>query len=288
MTYDSNGAGSGIAPVDGTTYEDGQYVTVLGNPGALARNGYTFTGWNSQADGSGSGYVAGNQFVMGSVDVTLYAQWSANPTYTLTYDGNGSTEGTVPVDSVGYEEGLTVTVLGNSGALVNPGYSFTGWNTAADGSGSSYAQGTQFTIGASDITLYAQWSLNSTWALVYVGNGNTGGDVPLDSNNYEQGWSVTVLGNSGNLARDGYSFSGWNTKADGSGSGYRNKKLYVRFVKITPIQFIKYFKHTYGFVVRNQRYTDERSGNESGKFINIFRKIVISANIVNYHRFCGI
>jgi len=80
-----------------------------------------------------------------------------NPTYTVTYDGNGNTGGSVPVDSNSFQEGQTVTVLGNTGNLTKTSYTFGGWNTAADGSGTDYAGGTTFSMGAADITLYAKW-----------------------------------------------------------------------------------------------------------------------------------
>lgn len=57
---------------------------------------------------------------------------SAPPTYTVTYNGNGATGGSVPVDSNTYEQGATVTVLGNSGNLAESGETFAGWNTAAN------------------------------------------------------------------------------------------------------------------------------------------------------------
>ncbi len=83
---------------------------------------------------------------------------SGNPTYSVTYDGNGFTGGAVPLDIAGYEAGDTVTVKTNSGNLVKTGQYFAGWNTAADGSGQSYSSiaGT-FTIGSANVTLYAQW-----------------------------------------------------------------------------------------------------------------------------------
>jgi uncharacterized repeat protein (TIGR02543 family) len=59
----------------------------------------------------------------------------ALPTYTVTYNGNGSDSGTVPIDpSSPYTSGSSVTVLGNSGSLAKTGYTFNGWNTASDGS----------------------------------------------------------------------------------------------------------------------------------------------------------
>ena len=77
--------------------------------------------------------------------------------WTVTYDGNGSTGGSAPVDpSSPYTDGDTVTVL-SQGSLVKTGDSFAGWNTQADGRGDGYLPGQDFIIYA-DTTLYAQWS----------------------------------------------------------------------------------------------------------------------------------
>lgn len=81
--------------------------------------------------------------------------------YTVTYDGNTNTSGNAPIDvSSPYVAGSTVTILGNSGSPVfaKSGYDSDGWNTAADGLGTSYSQGNTFTINA-DTILYAKWSL---------------------------------------------------------------------------------------------------------------------------------
>lgn len=81
--------------------------------------------------------------------------------YTITYVGNTNTSGNAPIDvSSPYVAGSTVTILGNSGSPVfaKSGYDFDGWNTAADGLGTSYSQGNTFTINA-DTILYAKWSL---------------------------------------------------------------------------------------------------------------------------------
>ena len=81
------------------------------------------------------------------------------PTYTLTYNGNTNTSGNAPTDgSSPYTADSSVTVLGNSGSpiLAKTGFTFTGWNTESNGSGTSYLQGDTFTINANTI-LYAQW-----------------------------------------------------------------------------------------------------------------------------------
>ena len=78
-------------------------------------------------------------------------------TYTVSYDGNGAVSGSVPVDNALYAEGDFVTVLDNTGNLGKTDFSFTGWNTAADGSGIAYSAGSTFVMETADRTLYAQW-----------------------------------------------------------------------------------------------------------------------------------
>jgi len=217
VTYNSNGSSSGTVPVDSNRYETSQIVTVTANTGNLAQAGYLFTGWNTQADGSGVTYNNGSTFAMASADMTLYANWS--PAYHVLYDGNGSSGGTVPVDPLYYLAGSEVTVLGNSGALVKSGSTFTGWNTMANGSGDTYTQDQLLTL-SGNITLYANWETGSTYTVTYDGNGNTGGSIPVDSTYYVDGQSVTALSNTGLLAKTGYAFVGWNTQSDGLGSFY--------------------------------------------------------------------
>ncbi|MDI9396527.1 MAG: InlB B-repeat-containing protein [Candidatus Pacebacteria bacterium] len=222
LTYNGNGNTGGNVPADSSSpYAAGTTVTVLGNTGGLTKSGsYTFGGWNTAANGSGTTYTAGNTFAI-RTPTTLYAQWTYNgPTYTVTYNGNGSTGGSVPAETNSpYMPGVTVTVLGNTGSLSRTNYIFAGWNTAADGSGTSYSAGSLFTI-SSATTLYAKWTFNGPCTLTYDGNGNTGGTAPTDANSpYTVGATVTVLSNTGNLSKSGnFTFAGWNTAANGSGT----------------------------------------------------------------------
>ncbi|USG66548.1 InlB B-repeat-containing protein [Brevibacillus ruminantium] len=232
VTYHDNGATSGNVPIDSNEYEEGTTVTVLRNSGDLSKEDYKFAGWNTQADGGGTRYAPGDTFPMGTENVTLYAMWTANqtphptPTYTVTYHDNGATSGNVPIDSNEYEEGTTVTVLRNSGDLSREDYTFAGWNTQADGGGTSYTPGDTFTMGTANVTLYAKWRAKQTphptptYTVTYHDNGATSGNVPIDSNEYEEGTTVKVLGNSGKLAKTDYTFAGWNTQADGGGTSY--------------------------------------------------------------------
>ena len=203
--------------MDGSSpYLSGSTVTVLGNTGSLVDTGYTFNGWNTAADGSGTSYLPGATFTI-SGNVTLYAKWSPNSD-TVTYNRNGATGGSVPVDgSSPYLSGSTVTVLGNTGNLVNTGYTFSGWNTAANGTGTSYAAGNTFTI-SGNTTLYAQWTL-PTYIVTFTANGGTGSMTP------EVNSAPTAL-TLNTFTYAGYTFLGWNTAADGSGTSYADGANY--------------------------------------------------------------
>jgi len=80
--------------------------------------------------------------------------------YAVTYNGNGSTGGAPPTDGISpYVTDETVTVLGNTGGLTGSGFTFNGWNTAANGSGTAYVATDTFPMLAAGVTLYAQWSV---------------------------------------------------------------------------------------------------------------------------------
>ena len=218
VSYNGNGNTSGSAPVDSNSpYSSGTSVTVL-SPGSLSRTGHTFAGWNTASSGSGTSRAAGTSFTI-TANTTLYAQWTPTVTsYTVTYNGNGNTSGSTPIDSNSpYSSGASVTVL-SPGSLSRTGHTFAGWNTASSGSGTSRAAGSSFTITA-NTTLYAQWTpTGTTYTVSYNGNGNTSGSAPVDSNSpYSSGASVTVL-SPGSLSRTGHTFAGWNTAANGSGT----------------------------------------------------------------------
>ena len=95
-------------------------------------------------------------FVAGVLTITSNA-----PTYSITYSGNGATSGTAPADTNTYVTSDVVTVLGNTGSLARSGYTFLGWNTAANGSGTTYTAAQTFTVGNANVTLFALWSRNA-------------------------------------------------------------------------------------------------------------------------------
>ncbi len=223
VIYNGDGNTGGAVPVDPNGYQPGQTVTVLGNTGSLVDSGFSFAGWNTQVDGSGTTYAPGQTFTMGSANATLYALWTSSTTYTVTYQTNVDTDGNpysgpTPTDPNSYLQGQTVTVKG-IGSFIYDGFTFAGWNTAANGSGTAYAAAATFTMGPANVVLYGQWT-TTPYTVTYYGNTNTSGTQPVDLTTYYWESSPLVLANSGSLAKSGNTFVGWNTEADGSGSTY--------------------------------------------------------------------
>jgi len=217
VMYDGNTATSGAVPTDDNSYAAGATVTVLGNNGNLAKTGHTFAGWNTKADGSGTSYSGGDIFTISSADVILYARWTTNPTYTVTYNGNGNTGGAVPIDGNNYETDATVTVRGNTGNLIKTGHTFAGWNTLANGSGTSYMPGDTFIIGSANVILYARWNIN-----IYVVRFNSNGGSQVDSQSVAHNNTATEPTPP---TRNGYIFAGW----------YSDQALTTAFIFTTPI-----------------------------------------------------
>jgi hypothetical protein len=108
---------------------------------------------------------------------------TANVFY-LNYKGNGNTSGTAPA-SAGYRFGATATVA-SIGDLAKTDYAFYRWNTAADGSGTSYSPGATLTIPAGETTLYAIWVTNAVTISFDIGTqglafSSSSTSVPLNS-----------------------------------------------------------------------------------------------------------
>ncbi|MBN1758315.1 MAG: InlB B-repeat-containing protein [Chitinispirillaceae bacterium] len=248
IVYNGNGNTGGEAPVDTNIYDSEALATLLENNGNLTRRGYTFGGWNQTTDGSGDTLDSEIGFASQTENVTLYAEWIPNPSHTLQFDANGATWEDTTETELSYRSGELITIPGTGEILSNEGYTFIGWNTEPDGSGTTYGQNDLLEMGDRDITLYAQWTSNPTVTVIYDANNADGGEVPVDAKHYREGDVVTVAGNSGALVREGYSFIGWTAAAEG-GTGYspgatfvmagENITLYARWTS-SPIVTITY------------------------------------------------
>ncbi|MGL4382959.1 MAG: InlB B-repeat-containing protein, partial [Bacilli bacterium] len=218
ITYNGNENTGGDAPVDGNSpYYTGSSIMILG-AGSLTRSNHSFIGWNTQADGLGVTYNVLGTLSLNN-DLVLYAKWKENDKYSITYHGNTSTGGDVPVDNNSpYYVGNSVSIL-EKGSLVRANYTFDSWNTKADNSGTKYTPGASFNINA-HTNLYAIWKENNKYRITYHGNLNTLGSVPVDlTSPYYDGSSVIIM-NQNSLIKTNYTFMGWNSQDDGSGVSY--------------------------------------------------------------------
>lgn len=175
-------------------------------------DGYTFTGWNTQAGGKGQAYAPGTKWAANGT-LTLYAQWTAGEA-SLSYDGNGATGGKTDPQTGKTDEKINVRDNG----FTRDGYTFVTWNTQADCKGNAVKPNSEWTLRGSS-TLYACWAGNAQ-TLTYHGNGATGGNTAAQSG--KTGDELTT--NANGFTRDGYTFVRWDTAKDGSGTAYGEGK----------------------------------------------------------------
>ncbi len=206
-TFNGNGSTSGSTAAETNNAPSG--LTANG----FSRTGFVFAGWNTAANGNGTAYAEGATFPF-TANATLYAQWTANASFTVTFNGNGSTSGATPSESNNAAAALRANGFSRSG------YAFAGWNTTADGSGTSYADGATFPFTA-NATLFGQWSVNASFAVNFNGNGSTSGSTALETDHAPS--ALTASG----FSRTGYAFAGWNTTANGSGTAYADGAMFA-------------------------------------------------------------
>jgi uncharacterized repeat protein (TIGR02543 family) len=204
VSFNKNGGDTEAVPATKTVTSPATSIDTLPTP--PSRTSYSFGGWNTAANGTGSVFTASTTV---SATITVYAQW--NPIYTVSFDRNDGTATIYQTRSVTAPATTIDTLSSPYNTLPTPsrtGYSFDGWNTAANGTGSAFTAST--TVSAT-LTVYAQWNpiytvtfqSNYVWATKTVTAPATTIDA-LPTSPY----------------RSGYSFGGWNTAANGTGSAF--------------------------------------------------------------------
>lgn len=160
-TFISNGATGTISPIIGGI---GTSITLPGGT-SLSDPGYFFSGWNTSASGGGTNYAVGSSFVVTS-SITLYAQWSLLPTFTINFSPNG---GVGSVAALNGTSGTTFQLPGGTG-LSFVGHTFSNWNSKSDGSGTVFNVNDPLQLNSS-MTLYAHWDalLTSKSSNVLIG-----------------------------------------------------------------------------------------------------------------------
>lgn len=212
ITYDDNSATSGSPSVTSASYTTGGSAITLATQSTMAKTGYTFNGWSTTINNVSTKITNSGSYTI-TAPVVLYALWTAVD-YTVTYSGQNSTGGTVPVDATAYHIGDSAVIKANVGALVRTGYSFAGWTIASDGSGTVYQSGDTFSIASSSITLYPKWTAN-TYTITYNANGASG-SASRTTDSYTTGNVGISLPAVGTMVKTGYDFAGWSPSPTGS------------------------------------------------------------------------
>ena len=178
------------------------------------RTGYTFAGYNTASNGSGIAYQVGSSLYV-TADITLFAMWTTTPVQlcTVMYHPNGGI-GTEAAYQVPRNTPHIIPDLG----YTRPGYNFAGYNTASNGTGTTYQIGDTIYV-ATDTTLFAMWTPAPIplHTVRYHPNGGSGTEtayqVPANTNHtvFDQGFT-----------RSGYTFVGWNRSSDGTETMYQD------------------------------------------------------------------
>ncbi|KKP79636.1 MAG: S-layer domain protein, partial [Candidatus Moranbacteria bacterium GW2011_GWF2_35_39] len=142
-------------------------------PADPERTGYTFTGWDTS-------------YTNITTDTTITAEYTIN-NYTVTFDENG---GDIPADPTTKNADYNTTIDALPTAPNRTNYAFSEWNTQADGNGTEF---TDATLVTANITVYAQWTINSHTLTYTAGaNGAIVGTTPQTINHGADGTAVTA------------------------------------------------------------------------------------------------
>lgn len=240
VSYNANG-GSG-APSAQTKYH-GKTLTLSSTK--PTRTGYAFKGWATSASGSVA-YASGASYTTNAA-VTLYAVWQ-KITYTVKYNANGGT-GAPSNQTKTYGTNLTLSTtkptrasyVDENGATVS--YTFKGWATSASSSTVAYKSGATYTANAG-VTLYAVWAVTATvmtYDIVYV----TGDGTDVASQEKTKGTAIKL--STTTPTRNGFTFSKWNTKSDGTGTSYNSGATYSTDADLTLYAIWTPWTHTVNF-----------------------------------------
>lgn len=236
ISYKGNKPTQATHNVTGSTASTNHIYDSYGN---LAENGFKlpgwkFVNWNTQADGSGKSYKAGERVinVTDGTDGVLYAQWTPD-TYTIKFNKNKPSNATHEVTGTMADQVVkydTKTKLNKSEYKLH-GWVFNGWNTKADGTGTHYFdQGEIYNLNnfndSNSVTLYAQWEA-TTYTITFNSNKPSKavtqmtGTMEVQTLTYDK-WENL---HENKYKLEGWTFNKWNLKADGSSeTSYKDKE----------------------------------------------------------------
>ena len=194
ITYNVN-SGGGTAPA--TQQQSGPNASInLSSTYTGTRTGFTLSGWNTQANGLGTNYAAGAT-ITPTANLILYAKWAS----TITYNGNSNTSGVVPLSTTAQSSAAVTQLAPNNGSSATPkvplaktGFTFAGWNTQADGKGTSYTG-----YGYSDAIMNFKASDYNESTKVWVNSATTGTTYDVSNTGMGAGTGITKATTSANV-----------------------------------------------------------------------------------------
>jgi len=185
-------------------------TTVGALPAPPERAGYVFVGWNVDPNGSGSPFTAATAV---TASIPVYAQWAAAGGHIVIFDGNGADVQANPLTKTVFSPATTVVTLPAPPTRI--GHTFADWYTTQDVGGTQFTASTTVTAG---ITVYARWTINSYTITFNKNNTDAGGtDANPLTKTADHGAAMALPAQP---TRPGYTFAGWNTAPNGSGSPF--------------------------------------------------------------------
>ncbi len=189
------------------TIAPGTTITLTASP----NTGYKFVGWYTSGGTLVSSDATCTTAFSGAT--TYHARFEVDATYySVSYDANGGTG--APAADENIKEGDSHTISSTEPTM--EGHTFREWNTSADGTGTAYAAGATIDAVNEDITLYAQYDIN-TYTIKFDVNGGSGTFADMTKT---YGVDLTLPTDTPTAADGDHAFAHWNTKADGSGDTY--------------------------------------------------------------------
>lgn len=218
VTFDANGGG-GKMPIQKMTYDQEAAL----NRNAFSRTGYTWTGWSTKADGSGTAFHDGqavkNLTATEGATITLYAKWKPN-TYSIQFDANSGV-GKMDAQDMTYDQSEQLSKC----TFTRVGYTWTGWSTKADGSGTSYSDSQKVSNlterNGGIVTLYAQWRPNH-YKIVFDKHAPA---ATGSMSNQAMSYDVACALDACVFTWEGHVFKGWSSESSAAATSYTDRQV---------------------------------------------------------------
>ena len=217
VQYNSNGGTSGTMSNSTHIYGTASNLTSNG----FSKTGYSFAGWNTKADGTGTNYSNGASIstltATAGATVQLYAKWSES-TYTVAFNANGGTFQSGNFSNMDCARNTNYTLP--TGTIIRDGYVFLGWSTSSSATTQTYNDGgtiNNLTTAGSTATLYAVWKAKSFTIKYYDNNANKTTSATCNPTAASNKFATLPSG----WTKNGYEAIGWAKSSSATAPDYK-------------------------------------------------------------------